>query len=172
LILASIILAEATGIYDDWCVAQTQSYGPEARGGTSKAEVIISDEVIDYPKARKLDFLLAMNQKSCDEYYEDLKPEGFLLVDSTFVSRVPTPLAGQIPFTQVARERLGREYVANIVALGALTHISGIVTQRAMEAAIQAHVPPGSEMLNLQAFKVGVSLARKIPRLVAPWKRQ
>ena len=172
LILASIILAEAVGIYDDWHVAQTQSYGPEARGGTSKAEVVVSDEEIDYPKARKLDFLLAMNQKSCDEFYKDLKPDGFLLVDSTFVNRVPAPLAGQVPFTQVARERLGREYVANIIALGALTRISGIVTQKSMEAAIQAHVPPGSEMLNLQAFRVGMSTARKIPRLAPPWKRQ
>ncbi|MBW2147748.1 MAG: 2-oxoacid:acceptor oxidoreductase family protein [Deltaproteobacteria bacterium] len=171
LILASIILADATGIHDGRYVAQTQSYGPEARGGASKAEVIISDEEIDYPKARRLDFLLAMNQKSCDEYYKDIKPDGFLLVDSTFVNRVPTEMAGQISFTQIARERLGREFVANIMSLGALTRISGIVSSRAMEASIQSHVPPGSEMLNLQAFKVGMSVARKIPRLVPPWKR-
>jgi len=172
LILASIILADATGTHDDWYVAQTQSYGPEARGGASKAEVVISDEEIDYPKAGRLDFLLAMNQKSCEQYYPDLKPDGFLLVDSTFVNRIPIPTAGQIPFTQIARERLGREFVANIVALGALTRISRIVSQRAIEAAIQAHVPPGSEMLNLQAFKTGMSAARKIPRLIPPWKLQ
>ena len=172
LILASIILADAVGTCDDWYVAQTQSYGPEARGGASKAEVVISDEEIDFPKARKLDFLLVMNQKSCDEYYRDLKPDGFLLVDSTFVNRIPVPMAGQIPFTQVARERLGRDFVANIIALGALTRVSGIVTQRAMETAIQAYVPPGSEMLNLQAFKTGLSLAKKIPRLIPPWKRR
>lgn len=171
LILASIILADATGIYDDRYVAQTQSYGPEARGGASKAEVIISDEEIDYPKARELDFLLAMNQKSCDEYYKDLKPDGFLLVDSTFVNRVPIPMAGQLPFTQTAREKLEREFVANIIALGAITKITGIVSISSMEASIQAHVPPGSEMLNLQAFKLGLNMARKIPSLSPPWKR-
>ena len=66
--LMGIILAEAIGIYDGKYVAQTQSYGPEARGGSSKAEVVVSNEEIDYPKAMKLDLLLAMNQKSCDDY--------------------------------------------------------------------------------------------------------
>lgn len=74
LIIAGIILAEAAGIYDGKFVCQTQSYGPEARGGASKAEVVISDEEIDYPKAIKPDLLLAMNQKSCDVYFFDLKP--------------------------------------------------------------------------------------------------
>jgi len=73
-----IILAEAIGIYDGKYVAQTQSYGPEARGGSSKSEVIVSDEEIDYPKAMELDLLLAMNQKSCDDFYPDLRPEGLL----------------------------------------------------------------------------------------------
>jgi len=97
LILMGIILAEAIGIYDGKYVAQTQSYGPEARGGSSKSEVIVSDEEIDYPKAMSVDLLLAMNQKSCDEFYPDLKPEGLLIVDSTFVTQVPTPKAFQIP---------------------------------------------------------------------------
>jgi len=69
LILMGIILAEAIGIYDGKFVAQTQSYGPEARGGSSKSEVIVSDEEIDYPKAMQPDLLLAMNQKSCDDFY-------------------------------------------------------------------------------------------------------
>src|SRR4030065_315691 len=121
IILMGIILAEAVGIYGGEYVAQTQSYGPEARGGSSKSEVIVSDEEIDYPKAMSVDLLLAMNQKSCDEFYPDLKPEGLLIVDSTFVTQVPTPKAFQIPFTRIAREKFKREMVANIVALGALS---------------------------------------------------
>src|SRR5512135_1940393 len=121
LILMGIILAEAIGIYEGRFVAQTQSYGPEARGGSSKSEVIVSDEEIDYPKAMKTDLFLAMNQKSCDEYYTDLKPGGLLIVDSTFVSQLPVSKAIQIPFTRIAREKFRREMVANIVALGALT---------------------------------------------------
>jgi 2-oxoglutarate ferredoxin oxidoreductase subunit gamma len=118
IILMGIILAEAIGIYDGRFVAQTQSYGPEARGGSSKAEVVVSDSPIDYPKALQLDLLVAMNQRSCDDYYMDLKPDGILVVDSTLVKQVPLSRAYRIPFTRIAREELKRELVANIVALG------------------------------------------------------
>src|SRR5512137_866873 len=117
LIVAGIILAESAGVYDGKFVCQTQSYGPEARGGASKAEVVISDEAIDYPKAIKPDLLLAMNQKACDVYFFDLKPTGLLIVDSTLVKQVPTIRAVAIPFTQIAREKLGNEVVSYVIAL-------------------------------------------------------
>jgi 2-oxoglutarate ferredoxin oxidoreductase subunit gamma len=161
LILMGIILAEAIGIYEGKFVAQTQSYGPEARGGSSKSEVIVSDEEIDYPKAMKLDVLLAMNQKSCDEFYPDLKPEGLLIVDSTFVTQVPTPKAFRIPFTRIAREKFKREVVANIIALGALTQLTPIVSPRAIEPAVLARVPKGTEKLNRDALKAGMAAAKR-----------
>jgi 2-oxoglutarate ferredoxin oxidoreductase subunit gamma len=161
IILMGIILAEAIGVYDGKYVAQTQSYGPEARGGSSKSEVIVSDEEIDYPKAMKPDLLLAMNQKSCDEFYPDLKPEGLLIVDSTFVTQIPTAKAFQIPFTRIAREKFKREVVANIIALGALTRLSPLVSPKAMEAAVLARVPKGTEKLNQDALKAGMAAARK-----------
>ena len=89
LVLAGVILAEAAGIYDGKFVCQTQSYGPAARGGASKAEVVISDAEIDYPKAIRPDVLLAMNQTSLDKYLADLKPGGVLLVDADLVREVP-----------------------------------------------------------------------------------
>src|SRR5512147_872639 len=101
LILAGIILAEAAGIYDGKFVCQTQSYGPAARGGASKAEVVISDLEIDYPKAIRPDVLLAMNQKSLDTYLGDLKPGGVLLVDADLVREVPQEGAVAIPFTRI-----------------------------------------------------------------------
>jgi 2-oxoglutarate ferredoxin oxidoreductase subunit gamma len=161
LILMGIILAEAIGIYDGKCVAQTQSYGPEARGGSSKSEVIVSDEEIDYPKAMSLDLLLAMNQRSCDEFYPDLKPEGLLIVDSTFVTQVPTPKAFQIPFTRIAREKFEREVVANIVALGALSQLSPIVSAKAVESAVLARVPKGTEKMNRDALRAGMNAAKR-----------
>jgi len=167
LILMGIILAEAIGIYEGKYVAQTQSYGPEARGGSSKAEVIVSEEEIDYPKAMKLDLLLAMNQKSCDEFYPDLKPGGLLVVDSTFVKQVPTPKVFQIPFTRIAREKLKREMVANIVALGALTQLTSIVSPKSMEMAVLGRVPRGTEKLNRDALKAGMSAAKRAKR---EWK--
>ena len=162
LILAGIILAEAAGVYGDKQVAQTQAYGPEARGGASKAEVIIGDEEIDYPMATRLDLLLAMNQKSCDSFYFDLKPEGMLLVDSTFVTQIPTTRAIRIPFTELARKRLGKEMVANIVALGAIATLTGIVSQKAIKAAVMARVPPGTEELNTKALQLGSKEARAV----------
>jgi 2-oxoglutarate ferredoxin oxidoreductase subunit gamma len=169
LILMGIILAEAIGIHEGKYVAQTQSYGPEARGGSSKAEVVISDEEIDYPKAMKLDLLLAMNQKSCDEFYPDLKPGGLLIVDSTFVKQIPTSRAFQIPFTRIAREKLKREMVANIVALGALTQLTDLISARAMEAAVLGRVPKGTEKLNRDALKAGISAAKRAKK---DWKKE
>jgi 2-oxoglutarate ferredoxin oxidoreductase subunit gamma len=162
LILAGIILAEAAGVYDGKYVAQTQSYGPEARGGASKAEVVISDEEIDYPMATRPDLLLAMNQSACDAYYYDLKPEGMLVVDSTFVTNTPTTKAVRIPFTQLARQELGREMVANIVALGALATLTKVVSPEALETAVLSRVPPGTEELNRKALKLGSSKAQEI----------
>lgn len=161
LIIAGIILAEAAGIYDGKHVCQTQSYGPEARGGASKAEVVISNEEIDYPKAIKPDILLAMNQKSCDSYLFDLKPKGTLIVDSTFVRQLPTTRAICIPFTQIARAELGKEMVANIIALGALTKITGIVSLKSLEAAVLNRIPPGTEELNKKALKAGIEAAKR-----------
>ncbi len=161
IILSGIILAEALGLYGGKFVAQTQSYGPEARGGASRTEVIVSDEEIDYPKAIKLDLLLAMNQKSCDENYRDLKKDGLLIVDSTFVTQVPTSKAIQIPFTRIARERFHREVVANIISLGAITEFMDIISPRDMEVAVLARVPKGTEKLNRDALKAGLMAARK-----------
>ena len=166
LILMGIILAEAIGIYDGKFVAQTQSYGPEARGGSSKAEVVVSDQEIDYPKALRLDLLLAMNQKSCDDYYMDLKPNGILIVDSTFVNQVPIPRAYQIPFTRIARDKFKREMVANIIALGAISKLTPIVSAKAIEAAVLARVPKGTEKLNRDALRAGMSAAKKIEKTI------
>jgi 2-oxoglutarate ferredoxin oxidoreductase subunit gamma len=161
LITAGIILAEAAGIYDGKFVCQTQSYGPEARGGASKAEVVISDREIDYPKAIEPDLLLAMNQKSCDAFFYDLKPGGILIVDTTLVKQVPTSRAVSVPFTRLARQETGREMVGNIVALGTLAAISKVVSLEGLEAAMLARVPKGTEEMNRKALQAGIRAAQK-----------
>ena len=161
LIIAGIILAEAAGIHDGKYVCQTQSYDPEARGGASKAEVVISDEEIDYPKAIKPDLLLAMNQSSCDTFFFDLKPTGALVVDSTFVKQLPTSRAVAIPFTQMARTELNKEMAANIIALGALARLTEIVSLGSLEAAVLNRVPRGTEELNRKALQLGIEAAKR-----------
>ncbi len=161
LIFMGIILAEAVGLYEGKYVAQTQSYGPEARGGSSKAEVVVSDEEIDYPKAAALDLLVALSQKACDEFYGDLKSEGLLLADSTFISQLPPVRTFRIPFTRIARETFHREMVANIIALGALTELTPVVSAPAMETAILGRVPKGTEQMNREALEAGRAAAKE-----------
>jgi 2-oxoglutarate ferredoxin oxidoreductase subunit gamma len=160
LILAGIILAEAAGVYDGKFVCQTQSYGPEARGGASKEEVVISDSEIDYPKAIRPDALLVMNQKSLDKYLSDLKPGGKLLVDADLVKEAPPSQTLSVPFTRIARE-LGKTMVANIVALGALAQLTGVVSLESLTIAVLARVPKGTEDLNQKALEAGVNAVRK-----------
>jgi 2-oxoglutarate ferredoxin oxidoreductase subunit gamma len=172
IIMAAIVLAEAAGVHEGKQVSQTQSYGPEARGGTCKAEVVISDTPIDYPKVSRPDFLLALNQASVNTYFSDLKPTGLLIVDSTFVSKVPTGKTVSIPFTKIAREELGTDLVANMVALGALCFLSRDVSQESLEEAMLSRVPPGMEEINLKALRAGEKAAagydlRTLPQTVA-----
>jgi 2-oxoglutarate ferredoxin oxidoreductase subunit gamma len=161
LILAGLILAEAAGIHEGKHVSQTQSYGPEARGGASKSEVVLSEAEIDYPKAVKPDILLCLNQKACDAYIFDVKPGGAIIVDGGLVRYLPVSRAVAIPFTRIAREQVGKVAAANIVALGALAALTGVVSLKSLEAAVLARVPPGTEELNKKALAAGVAAARE-----------
>jgi len=164
LILAGKILAEAAAIYDDKNATQSQSYGPEARGGASKSEVIISDDEIDYPKVTDVDLFLALTQESCDSYFQDLKSDGILLVDSTYVSRFPEGnfKVYKLPITQLAVENVGNRTVTNIVALGVVVALSHVVSVSAAESAILSRVPKGTEEMNKKAFSIGQEAAKNL----------
>jgi len=168
LITAAVVFAEAVGVYDGKYVCQTQSYGPEARGGKSKAEVVISDQPIDYPKALELDLLLAMNQAACDAYFFDIKANGLLVVDSSLVEQFPTSRIISIPFTRIAKEEIGRELVANMVALGTIGFLSGQVDLANLEKALLDRVPKGTEEMNSKALMRGIEEAEKIDIQVLP----
>ncbi len=164
LILAGKIIAEAAAIYDGRNAVQTQSYGPEARGGLSKAEVVIKDGDIDYPKAMDLDLLLALTQESCTKYCGDIKDGGIMIVDSDLVK--DPPKGGyrlySAPITAIAAEKVGKVVVTNIVALGILTRISGIVSEDSMRKAILDRVPKGTEKVNMKAFDEGWKAGDKL----------
>ncbi|MBP1715647.1 MAG: 2-oxoglutarate ferredoxin oxidoreductase, gamma subunit [Deltaproteobacteria bacterium] len=168
LVLAGIILAEAAGIYEGKNVVQTVSYGPAARGGTSRADVVISDREIDFPKAMGIDLLLAMSQMACDESAGEVKPTGILVVDAQLVTQVTYPRVVKIPFTRIARDKCGREQMANIVALGALGKIipsmpagAGTLSLESLEAAVMKRIPRGTEKLNQTAFAEGIKAAEE-----------
>ncbi|MCI5168662.1 MAG: 2-oxoacid:ferredoxin oxidoreductase subunit gamma [Candidatus Electrothrix sp. GM3_4] len=156
IITLAVIFAEAVGVHSGKHVCQTQSYGPEARGGKSKAEVVISNNPIDYPKALGLNLLLAMNQAACDAYFFDLNNDGILVIDKGLVEHSPTSRVVAIPFTQIAREEIGQEMTTNMVALGAVGLLSGQVDLALLEKALLSGIPAGTEKMNLAAFRRGV----------------
>lgn len=162
MILAGVILAEAAAVYDGLNVVQTQSYGPEARGGASRSEVVLSHGDIDYPKVLSSDLLLCMSQESCDKFYSQIKEDGCIVVDSTAVRRVPSHRAISVPISDLAEEATGRRITASIVALGVICGLSGVVSRPALEQAVAARVPHGTEELNLKALAAGFDEADRL----------
>ena len=160
LILGGIILAEAA-ILDGKNAIQSQSYGPEARGGASKAEVIISVDEIDYPKVEKADLLLSLTQIACDKYMNTLKEDGILVVDSTI--QLPDNLPFnviRIPILNTATEEIKKPMVANIVAIGAIQAITNAVSKESLEKSVLKRVPAGTEDLNKAALIAGYDLIK------------
>jgi 2-oxoglutarate ferredoxin oxidoreductase subunit gamma len=162
LILGGVILAEAAAIYEKKNAVQSQSYGPEARGGASKADVIISDEEIDYPKALKIDVLLALTQEACNKYIKDLKEGGVLIVDSMMVKNLPNGnyKVYELPITETAKNKVGKVITTNIVALGAVTEITKVVSKEAIQKAVLARVPKMFLQLNKLALEAGFEVAQ------------
>ncbi len=162
MILAGVILAEAAAVYDGLNAVQTQSYGPEARGGASRSEVIIAAGEIDYPKVAVADLLLCMSQEACDRYYEQVKDEGLIVVDSCNVSRVPSHRAVSVPITDLAEQATGRRITASITALGLLAGLTRVVSRQALEKAVSERVPDGTEAINLKALAAGWAEAERL----------
>jgi 2-oxoglutarate ferredoxin oxidoreductase subunit gamma len=162
LILAGQILAEAV-VRDGKNTVQTQSYGPEARGGASRAEVIISDGEIDYPRVTRPDILLVMSQEALRRFAGKLDENSILMVDSTHIHEIPTTAARviKIPYSKIAKETLGKEMVANIVALGAIAAVTGVVTKESLISALMSRIPRGTEALNQKALEIGWNYARQ-----------
>lgn len=164
LITAGIILAEAASIVEGKHAVQSQSYGPEARGGASKSEVIISDGPIDYPKATVVDACLAMTQEAADKYANGIKDGGVLLLDSDFVKNEPKGnfKVYKFPIIRTAKEDVGREIVGNVVALGAMIALTDVVARDSGEKAVLAKVPEAFLDLNKKAYSMGYDKVKEL----------
>ena len=166
IILAGIILGKAASLFDGNEAVQTQSYGPEARGGASKCEVVIDNKLIEYPKVQSPDVLVAMSEEALLKYIGDLKDEGTLIVDTSttdidgvmeFVEEHNIKVY-EAPATKTAMEDIGLKIVANIVMVGVITKITGVISKEAAIKAIEASVPKGTEEKNIAAFEAGYAL--------------
>jgi 2-oxoglutarate ferredoxin oxidoreductase subunit gamma len=162
LLLAGLILAEAA-IRDGKNAVQTQDYGPEARGGASKSEVVISDDEINYPKLMKCHLMLAMSQAAYDRYSSQVSREGLVVVDSSNVERLRGQMpVYRVPISEIARVEVGKVITASVVALGVITEISRVVTRESIQGAVLARAPKGTEEMNLRALEAGFREGEKI----------
>jgi 2-oxoglutarate ferredoxin oxidoreductase subunit gamma len=162
MILAGIILAEAATIYDGQNAVQSQSYGPEARGGASKSEVIISTGEIDHPEVIRPDVVVTLSQEAYKKFAGSVKPNGWLIVDSEKVDSSSTPQAVRLPISKLAFDTTGRTITANTVALGVLVGLTNVVSREAIEKAILGRAPRGTEEMNHKALEAGFSAARTV----------
>ena len=158
-VLAGEILGKAAA-YEGKHVVQTQSYGAEARGSTARSEVVISDSKIDFPKVRKCDILVAMSQNAVEAHLKDLKEKGVMIVDKDKVEHLPETKAKvfKIPATKTAAKLLKSRLYANVIMLGALTRITGIVKEEAVEKAITDSVLETTREANINGFREGLKL--------------
>lgn len=163
LILAAIMLAEAT-IISGRNVVQSQSYGPEARGGASRAEVIINSEAIYYPKVQAPDLVLTLSQEAYRKYGLNLSEEAILVVDNTYVTEVKPRSRNfySLPITQVAKQQVGYEQSANVVALGVVAALTPQLSLEEVRQAVRLRAPKGTIDRNLKALELGWNLGTEV----------
>lgn len=163
-ILSGIIIGRAASIHDNRHATLIQAFGPEARGSSCSAQVTLSDSPIMYPYVKQPDILMVMSMDAFARFAPDIKPGGILLYEDDLV--VPTALpdgvrAFGVPATRIA-EGLGRRLVLNIVMVGFFAGVTSLVSDRAMENAVEESVPSGTVQLNMKAFNQGLEYGRKL----------
>lgn len=157
-VLVGYILGKTLAIYEDFEAVMTQSYGPEARGGASSANIVISDEPIDYPFVLKPDILVALSQEAYNRFRPNIRKNGLVLIDDGLVKPKEEDDLYGIPSTRIAEE-LGRRVVANVVMLGFMTALIGLVPRESVERSIETSIRSKLVPLNKKAFATGYEYA-------------
>jgi len=156
-ILSGIIIGRAAAIHAGLNATLVQSFGPEARGSSSSAELIVSSEPIWYPYVKQLDMLVVLSQDAYNKFTPALRPGGLLVTEADLVKAEPA-IPGLrhfvVPATRLAEE-IGRKIVLNIITVGFFGAVSQLVPLEALERGVKESVPPGTLELNLRAFRMG-----------------
>ncbi len=155
------VMGQGLALGHGYNVTQTQSYGPEARGGSSRCDLVISSEPISYPKAESLDLLVALSQEACNAYYPYLKQGGALVLESDLVKQPPTNRFLGLPFSSLAKEKVGVAQAMNTVVLGALSYLLPFINQGTMRKSLESVLPAKIRAVNTKAFNLGYRLAKK-----------
>ena len=160
-ITAAIVLAEAAVLHQNLNAVQTQSYGPEARGGATRADVVLSQEPIRYPKVIHPNILVSLTQEAYNKFAAIIRPGGLLLVDSRFVHTARRVDARQValPMHENVMQEIGKPVVFNICMLGALTHLTKVLQPEAIVQALRSRVPGEFVEMNEKALNLGARLA-------------
>ena len=165
-ITAAIILAEAAVLYENLNATQTQVYGPEARGGATRADMIISDTEIRYPKVIQPNVLVCLTQEAYDKFCPIIRPGGLLLIDSRFVKTQAKVDAWTvtIPMYNTIMEKIGKAIVFNICMLGAVIGITNILKPKSIMKSLKTRIPPDFLDMNKQALNLGIELGTAYKR--------
>ena len=165
IISMGVWLAMAIGQKEGQEVAQTQSYGPEARGGACKAELVIADDEIDYIKPLSPNILVTLSQPALDKYCEDINPdETLVIIDNTLIDNIPGQLKKvvSVPATKLAEESTGQTQMANVVMLGALSVLGDIVRPESCQEVLKEALAAKFQEQAMKAFEVGVNYAKSL----------
>lgn len=166
IISAGNITGKAASIFSDKSAVLIQSYGPEARGGACSAEVVIEEEKIDYPQIMVPQIVVLMSQEAYEKYGQDVQSGGTLLLEKDLIENISVPQDVSyyfVPATRIAEE-LGNRIVANVVMLGCLVALKGVVERKVMREAVLSSVPEGTEDLNEKAFSKGYEYGENMLR--------
>lgn len=164
IITASVILAEAAVLYENLVAAQSQAYGPEARGGSTRSDVIISESKINYPKVIQPNVLICLTQEAYNKFYPIIRPGGMLITDNRFVTTQKKVDAQQkeLPMYQTTMENIGKSIVFNICMLGAVISLTELVKPESIIKVLSNHVPFSFLEMNKKALNLGIELAEEL----------
>ncbi len=162
-ITAAIMLAEAAVLYEKLTATQTQVYGPEARGGATRSDVIISDSDIYFPKVTQPNILVCLTQEAYMKFYDIVRPGGLLLTDIRYVTILDAVDSHQVqlPMYTTVMEELGSAVALSTCMLGALLGLREIVSPDAIQKVFKDRIPSAHYDMNVKAMELGLALGRE-----------
>ena len=161
MITASIIMAEAAVLYEGLNAIQAQAYGPEARGGATRADVIIDDKEINFPKVTQPNVVISLTQEAYDKFSWIIRPGGLLLIDGHYVKTQRKVDARQVSLGmyEAVMKEIGKPIVFNICMLGALIGLTSLVKPESIMKVLETRVPGEFLEMNQKALDIGLGLA-------------
>ena len=162
-ITAAILIAEAAVLYENLIAVQSQTYGPAARGGATRSDVIISDSNINYPKVLQPNVLVCLTQEAYNLFYPIIRPGGLLITDTRFVKTEKKVDAQQreFPMYRTVMEKIGKPIVFNICMLGAVISLTDLVKSESIIKVLESRIPSSFLEMNRKALNLGMELAEE-----------